>query len=68
MSNTDEKIFITTWCGGMGCDNCKLCLIFSGRAELIDSDEKSLTLTYRLRNDYGPKNKLVSVQGGQESE
>lgn len=45
--------YLTSWCGGMGCDNCKLCLIFSGKAELIAADEKNLKLTYLITEEYG---------------
>lgn len=38
--------YLTTWCGGSGCSNCKLCLIFSGQAKLIKADDKALRLTY----------------------
>jgi hypothetical protein len=46
--------FLTTWCGGSEgntkCNyNCKLCLIFSGKAELIKADDKCLKLTYRIK-------------------
>lgn len=35
--------YLTSWCGGMGCDNCKLCLIFSGKAELVKTNGSKLT-------------------------
>lgn len=48
LSNQADNQYLTSWCGGTGCDNCKLCLIFSGKAELIKADDKSHKLTYRI--------------------
>ncbi len=57
-NNTTESTtpFLTTWCGGSTgntkCNyNCKLCLIHSGKAELIKADDRNLKLTYRIRQD-----------------
>lgn len=44
----NKKKFLTSWCGGMGCDNCKACLIFSGKAKLIKADDRTHILTYRI--------------------
>lgn len=45
---SEDNILLTSWCGGMGCDNCKLCLILSGKAKLIKADERNLTFTYKI--------------------
>lgn len=50
-----KRPFLTSWCGGMGCDNCKACLIFSGKAILIKADDVSHKLTYRIVEPYGGK-------------
>ena len=47
----DSEPYLTSWCGGSGCNNCKLCLIFSGKAELVKADPKSLRLTYRIKEE-----------------
>lgn len=56
MSNNSKQPYLTSWCGGepgnSKCNfNCKLCLILSGKAELIKSDPNSLKLTYRIREE-----------------
>lgn len=51
VDSSQAKPYLTTWCGGTGCDNCKLCLIFSGKAELIKADDKSHKLTYRITEE-----------------
>lgn len=48
-----EPIVMTSWCGGEpgnnACDfSCKLCLILTGKAQLIKADDKKLRLTYRI--------------------
>lgn len=43
-----NKPYLTSWCGGEGCDNCKVCLILSGKARLIKADDATLTLTYQI--------------------
>lgn len=53
--NQVDTPYLTSWCGGMGCDNCKLCLIFSGKAKLIKADDLSHKLTYRIIAPYGGK-------------
>jgi hypothetical protein len=49
-----EEKFLTSWCGGLegnsACNyNCKLCLIFSGKAELMGV--RGAVLTYRIQED-----------------